>query len=389
MTTNYVFFAQSAAADSAAEKTENFFDVLKSAFPSWTALLMFLALVVVGIFAGKFLKRALIALSGKAQNALRGRGEAAFIVVNAFFRTFPLAFFAAGIFVYRFFLFPQDGVPATEETGASALLLHAGWIVVIVAQTQLLWHLVQLPMFFLRKFLSRRQDGASTATLIPLVGAALQALVVFWGILLVVRAATGTPPAEVLAMIGIGGLAIGLASQDTVKNFFGTAMLVIDSPFAVGDYIDIGTGTPGTVVRIGLRSTRLRTSDDHAVSIPNGDLANRIITTISAREKIRRVMNLGLTYDTPPEKVEEAVRIISSVLNDSGKLAEGSQPSVFFSDFTDSALNIRVIYSFGTSDVAAANAFAHETNLEILRRFNAAGISFAFPTQTIELKKPA
>lgn len=396
--TNFVFFAQNAAsdasaaapADSAAGTPAGFIETLHAAFPSWSFLLLCLALCAAGIFAGKFAARAGLALTGKIRNALRGGGVPAFIVINALLRALPVALFAAGIFVCRALRFPENAALSDAESAASAMLLRAGWIVVVIAQTQVLWHLVRLPIRFLRKCAARRgRGGASPETLIPLVGALLQTLVVCWGVLLVVRVATDTPPTEVLAMIGIGGLAVGLASQDTVKNFFGTAMLVIDRPFSVGDYIDIGTGTPGTVVRVGLRSTRLRTPDDHEISIPNGDLANRIVTTISAREKIRRVMNLGLTYDTPPEKVEEAVRIISSVLKTSGKLAAGSEPTVFFSDFTDSSLNIRVVYAYRNSDASAANAFAHEVNLEILRRFAAAGISFAFPTQTVELKKIA
>lgn len=381
-----VLFASLETATEAAEKSSGFFSTLKAAFPSWFDLLIFAALLVVGLVAGKILKRGALALSAKIRRALGGRGAAAFIIVNAFFRALPIAFFAAGILLYRIFLFPENSGNTEEEQAAVRLLERAFWIIVVVAQTQVLWNLVKLPIFFVQAFAERSRRNPAFATLIPLLGAVLQVLVVFWGILLAVRVLTDTPPAEILTMIGIGGLAIGLASQDTVKNFFGTAMLVIDRPFAVGDIIDIGTGTPGTVVRVGLRSTRLRTYDDHEISVPNGDLANRVITTISSREKIRRVMNLGLTYDTPPEKVEEAVRIVSSLLTDSGKIAEGSL-SVFFSDFADSALNIRVVYAYAEPNTTAANAFAHFVNMEILRRFNAAGISFAFPTQTVELKR--
>ena len=359
----------------------SFVETVKTAFPSGLDALMFLALALVGFSAGKIVSRIFLGFSEKLQARFHGRFDSGFIALNSVLRMLPVSGLATGVLVYRLMLFP---VPAGNEAAVAASLLdRVFWILIIIAQTQLLWNLVLLPIRFIRRFTEKRGKNSAIA---PLAGAVLKILVLFWGILLVVRVATDTQPAEILAMIGIGGLALGLASQDTVKNFFGTAMLVIDRPFSVGDIVDIGTGTPATVVDIGLRSTRLRTIEDHEISIPNADLANRIITTISAREKIRRVMNLGLTYDTPPEKIEEAVEIVKSVLKDSGKLEAGSAPVVFFSDFTDSTLNIRVAYAFSEPDVGAANAFAHFVNLEILRRFNAAGICFAFPTQTVELK---
>ena len=383
-----VIFLFAQAATETAEKSAGFFDALKAAFPSWFDVLMFLALTCVSAAVGKALKRAALVLGGKARALFRGRGNAAFIVLNSLVRALPVALFAAGIFVYGLFRFPAGATSGGAEAAAALLLDRAFWMLVVVGQMQVLWNLVRLPVYCIRVYAERRGRPLAFATLIPLAGAALQTLVLVWGVLLAARVLTDTPPAEILAMIGIGGLAVSLASQDTVKNFFGTAMLVVDRPFRVGDVIDFGAGTPGTVVRIGLRSTRLRTPDDHEISVPNADLANRVVTTISAREKIRRVMTLGLTYDTSPEKIEEAVHIVEDILKTSGKLAPDKPPTVFFSDFAESSLNLRVIYHFGSSSVAEANAFAQEVNLEILRRFAAAGIEFAFPTRTIVMSAP-
>lgn len=366
----------------------SFFEALGVAFPGLCAILIFAVLVLAGFFLGKILKNAGLCFSEKIYKHCGKRGTSLFIAVNALFRALPIVFVAAGILVYRQFYFPGISATGTPEFLAAGLLLsRAFWLFVVVAQTQILWYWAELPLRFILRYAEGTKGNPAFATLVPITGVVLQTLILCWGVLLGVRILTDTQPAEILAMIGIGGLAIGLASQDTVKNFFGTAMLIIDRPFTVGDIIDFGTGTPATVVRIGARSTRLRTFEDHEISIPNADLANRIVTTISAREKIRREMNLGLTYDTSPEKIEEAVSVIKSVLTDSGKLAPGNAPLVFFSDFNDFSLNIRVIYAYADSDVVAANAFAHSVNLEILRRFNAAGIRFAFPTQTVELKQ--
>lgn len=377
-------FAQILSAENSAEGVVSFFESLKYLFPSWTDLLIFIALFVVGLSAGKILKHFFL----KVAQRVRSRAGSLFIVVEAFFRAFPLLGCAVGILAYRLICFSAGtDTVSPGEAAAISLLDRTFWIFGIVAQTQILWNLVKLPLLWIKRRAETRPRDTSFSVLGPLAGAVLQTLIVFWGILLAVRVVTDTSPAEILAMIGIGGLAVSLASQDTVKNFFGTAMLVIDRPFSVGDVIDFGTGTPATVVGIGLRSTRLRTVEDHEITIPNADLANRVVTTISSREKIRRVMNLGLTYDTSPEKVEEAVLIVKSILSESGKLVPGSEPVVFFSDFTDSTLNIRVVYAYADPDIGAANAFAHWVNLEILRRFASAKINFAFPTRTIELRK--
>lgn len=373
---NFHFLAQ--ATNVAAHP--GFFEKLKIIFPNWIEVLIFFALIAAGIAAGKILKCAAIAILRR----LRKNFAPTAIAVESFVRALPVISIGIGIFIFREMRFATF---ADSEQAAIALVDQILQLLAAIALTQILWNFVRFPVCLLQRYAARGKRKFALGTLIPLIGAVLQGAVVLWGILLVVRVMTDTRPAEILAMLGIGGLALSLASQDSVKNFFGTAMLVVDRPFAVGDLIDIGTGTLGTVVRIGLRSTRIRTPDDHEICIPNADLANRVITKISAREKIRRTMNIGLTYDTPPEKVEEAVAIVSAILNGSGKLAAGTTASVFFSDFTDSTLNIRAIYAYAEPDVPAANAFAQHVNLEILRRFNAAGIAFAFPTQTVELKR--
>ncbi len=367
-------------------QSSEFSVALKSIFPNWIFAVAFVAACIAAIVVSVFVKRAALALSARMHRAFSGRGNAVFVVVDSFLSALPVSVFAGAIRCYEFFRFP-DGCGNASELAAAQLLDRAFWVIVIVAQTQVLWHLVRLPILFVRACAERHGRTSALATFLPLAGASMRVIVGFGGLLLVVRVLTDTSPSEILAMIGIGGLAIGLASQDTVKNFFGTAMLVIDRPFRVGDVIDFGAGTPGTVVRIGLRSTRLRTPDDHEISVPNADLANRVVTMISARRKIRRELNLGLVYDTPPEKIEEACRIVAEILNNSGKLAAGTSPSVFFSDFGDSALNLRVIYHFGGASGADANAFAHATNLEILRRFADAGIEFAFPTRTVVVRR--
>jgi len=137
---------------------------------------------------------------------------------------------------------------------------------------------------------------------------------------------------------------------------------------------------------VGMRSTRIRTLSGHVVTIPNGELANKAIENISRRPYIKRVANITVTYDTPPEKVERAVAILKEILDAQPEKLHPDFPTrVFFDDFNAASLNIVVMYWFVPPEYWAFRAFDHAFNMEVLKRFNEEGIEFAFPTQTLYL----
>jgi MscS family membrane protein len=108
----------------------------------------------------------------------------------------------------------------------------------------------------------------------------------------------GIPITTLLASAGVGGLAVALAAQDTVKNLFGTIMLMADKPFRVGERI-VAAGYDGVVENIGLRSTRLRLLTGHQVTIPNDTLACNDVENVGRRPFIRRVSNIQIPLVTP------------------------------------------------------------------------------------------
>ena len=220
--------------------------------------------------------------------------------------------------------------------------------------------------------------------LIPLVRKTLRVTVIVLGVAQVIQALSDRPLTSIVASLGIGGLAVALAAQETVKNFFGSLVLLSDKPFELGDRIIVDQ-VDGIVETLGFRSTRIRTLDGHLVTFPNGELANKVITNISRRPYIRRVLNLTITYDTPPANVERAVKIIKEILDNHEGMDPERPPRVVFNDFNPASLNILVIYWYRPADYWAFQAFNERINLEILRRFNEAGIDFAFPTQTLFL----
>ena len=203
----------------------------------------------------------------------------------------------------------------------------------------------------------------------------------------------GVPLATVLTGAGVTGLAVALAAQESLRNIFGSMMLLLDKPFQVGQRIKV-RGHDGTVEEIGLRSTKIRLLNGHVTSIPNDDVAKADIENIGQRPFIRRVMDVTLTYDTPPEKIDEAMAIIRDIL--SVKVCGGEEinrcvnrvgyePRVVFNELNSDSLNISVIYWYFPPVYAEYLAHLTDVNRALVERFNAAGIDFAFPTQTLHL----
>jgi MscS family membrane protein len=191
-----------------------------------------------------------------------------------------------------------------------------------------------------------------------------------------------------LAGAGVMGLAIAFAAQDTIANFFGSIMIILDQPFKVDERVKLGSYN-GTIESVGFRSTRIRTLDGNLVTIPNKLVANEAAENIGRRPYIKQTSNFTLVYDTPADRMERAIEILHEILDDhEGQNAE-KPPRIYFNAFNDWALNIMVIVWYHPGDYFAFQEWNHKTNLEILRRFNAEGLEFAFPTNTTYLAHDA
>jgi MscS family membrane protein len=139
------------------------------------------------------------------------------------------------------------------------------------------------------------------------------------------------------------------------------------------------------VETIGFRSTRIRNLDGHLVTVPNKTMGNATIINVTLRPSMKTVMNFGLTYDTTPEKIQRASAIITKAFQ--GPMTADLQ--VTFDKFTDSTLNIQVVYWWKGGEYKDYLAILQKANLEIMARFSQEGIDFAFPTSTVYLKQDA
>ena len=193
----------------------------------------------------------------------------------------------------------------------------------------------------------------------------------------------GVNVGALLGTLGIGGLAFALAAQDTIKNIFGGVTIFTDRPFRIGDRIKVDK-FEGTVEDIGIRSTRIRTLEKRLVTIPNYKMVDAPIENITEEPMRRVLMKLGLTYQTTPEKMTEALAILKDMPN---RVKHIDQKDVVaaFTEFTDFALVITFVYFIKKQgDVMETPS---EVNSEILSSFKKAKINFAYPTQTIYIDK--
>ncbi|MBM9519249.1 mechanosensitive ion channel [Desulforhopalus vacuolatus] len=223
----------------------------------------------------------------------------------------------------------------------------------------------------------------------------------------------GVSMLPVLTGLGVGGLAFGLAARPTIENLIGSFMLFLDKPCSVGQRVNILSHN-GTVESIGLRSTKIRLLNGNLTAIPNEKMANTEIENIGSRPYIRRCFNVSLTYDTSPKKIKEAIDILREILSvPEDGIMSGAYgvytterkvhpneainqpdflPQVYFNDMTADSLNIIVFYWYHPPVYWEFLEHSTWVNLQIMERFNAAGIEFAFPTQTLHMvdddKKP-
>ena len=256
-------------------------------------------------------------------------------------------------------------------------------ILFILAIGYLLYWLVDVPDIWLSD-LVKKTESKMDDMIVPIIRKSLRVTVVILVLVQVIQILSDKPITSIIAGLGIGGLAVALAAQDTIKNVFGSIVLFFDKPFELGDRILI-EGHDGPIKEVGLRSTKIRTLDGHLVTIPNGELANKTIQNIGKRPYIRRVANVTITYDTPPEKVDRALEIIKALLHEHEGMHEDFPPRVYFNEFNNASLNIMVIYWYHPPNYWDYMAFTENFNKEVLRRFNEEGIDFAFPTQTLYL----
>jgi len=214
-------------------------------------------------------------------------------------------------------------------------------------------------------------------TLMPVI----RALVWMVGVLIYLQS-LGMQLAAIWALLSAGGIGIGLALKDPAMELFAYFMIIVDKPFRVGQFINIGS-TWATVENIGVRSTRLRSVRGEIVVMSNSSLTNGVISNFADMPKRRIIYKIGVTYDTSAELMAKVPNLISSAVNSTD---HATFDRCHFVEFAESSLNFELVYYIDTKDYMTAMNAQQHINIQIMELFENNGVSFAFPTQTIYLE---
>ena len=235
-----------------------------------------------------------------------------------------------------------------------------------------------------RYFAAKRKpdaDAGMKKLVSDLIRRAAKGVVWFIALIFVVQNIFDLNVAALITGAGVAGLAIAFAAQNTIANIFGALSIVSDEVFKIGDFIDVG-GKRGTVEGMGFRSTKLRSLDGTVWVLPNRLVADAAIENISQRKNIKFPFTLSLVYSTPPEQMQKALDILKEIFDAYPDFDKDMPPKYSFSTFNSSSLDIGVIVWFNTKNVMEAQKMKEALNLQILGRFNEAGLSFAYPSVT-------
>jgi MscS family membrane protein len=253
-------------------------------------------------------------------------------------------------------------------------------IIFVLIAISITWFLVRLADMLLRHFvepLVEKSESKLDDQVLPILMKSIRITIILLAII-VVLSNLGYDILSILAGLGIGGLALALAAQDAVKNVIGGFSIFWDKPFQIDEFVEI-SGKSGTVSEVGLRSTRLKTVGGTTCVLPNSKVADSILENFSTREFRRVVINIGLTYETSADKMEESFKVIESTIKAVGGIKEDDIMTRFV-NFGAFSLDLEIVYWI--TDMSNWKMIIHNVNMGLKRNLDEAGIDMAFPTET-------
>lgn len=328
------------------------------------SLIIILATIAIMKLVSLFNKRIIKVFTQKTTNHFDD------IIYNAI--ESPLSF---GILLIGFWIaihrlvYPDSFVHAVDNAYKILIVLTITWIF-----SRLFDSLIEI-------YWIKKHNQGNDNKMMPVIKRTL--LVIVWIIGFVMALSNvGVNIGALLGTLGIGGIAFALAAQDTIKNIFGALTIFTDKPFLIGDTVRID-GYEGTIIDVGARSTKLMDYDKRIISFPNYKVTDTSVINISVEPMRRVVMNIRLSYDTTPKKMNEAIRLLSNIPTQV-KFVSPNDLVTNFSEFTDTALILNFIYFIEKEgDIGKTTS---DVNLEILTAFNKAGLHFALPAQTVYME---
>ncbi len=192
----------------------------------------------------------------------------------------------------------------------------------------------------------------------------------------------GFQVSSIIAGLGIVGVAVGLAGQAILADFFSYLAILIDRPFSIGDAV-AWDNISGTVESIGMKTTRIRSISGEMIVCPNGDLTKKYLSNYARLRERSRTFRFGVAYETPVAQV----KAIPAMVDEAVSSANASMTRAHFINFGESSLDFEVVFKARVKDLAALLAVQEKIFLSLMERFEREGITFAYPTRTLYVNK--
>ncbi len=294
-----------------------------------------------------------------------------FILMSAERTIMPLLYFGAFYLATRHLVLPSPVQKSLFTIGVSVLTIFFTRF------------LTATLTFLMREVWLRKEQSESRENnlkiLLPIVR------VVLWGVAVVFLLDNlGFRVSAVITGLGIGGIAIAMASQAILVDFFSYIAILLDKPFELGDFIILTDDFMGTIEHLGIKTTRIRSLSGEQIIIPNSGLTSHRVRNYKRMQERRVMFNLGVTYNTTPEKMQKAVALVKDVISSQ---TDVRIDRVHFSKFGDFSLVIEVVYWILTPEYNAYMDIQQNLNFAIQKAFAQEGLEFAFPTQTLYVNK--
>jgi len=227
----------------------------------------------------------------------------------------------------------------------------------------------------------RIAKDANSEVAIELLGKILKGIL--WGIgLLFILSNLGINITSLIAGLGIGGIAVAFALQNILADLFSSFAIFFDKPFQVGDFIVVGGNYKGTVEKIGIKTTRLKSLQGEELVISNKELTSAKIQNFGKIQERRVAIKIGVAYETPLEKLKNIPKIIEEIINSVDNVRFDR---AFFVTYGDFALIFEIVYFVESSDYVVHLKAQQDILFKLKEEFEKQGIEFAYPTQTIHL----
>lgn len=335
----------------------------------WIGLLL---LIIVGVIADRVITAIISKLAHRAAGRVSLDKEA---VVN-FQRPFGLLIVALTFLQ----LLPVLGLDPTQHR----ILAFAASFVIAVAGVWTAYRIVDVVCAYLKRK-AEFSDNKFDDMLVPLLERTLKILVTVAG-LVYLASQLSEDLYGIVAGLSIGSLAVGFAAKDSIENLFGTFTVLLDKPFELGDWITVGD-IDGSVEQVGFRSTRVRTFYDSVITVPNSHFIGNEVDNHGARTYRRYTTTLGLTYDTPPSKIEAFCEGVRELIRRHPYTRKDSF-HVYVKDFGANSVDVMLYCFVKTPDWGTELRERGRLILDILRLAESLGVEFAFPTRTVHMMGP-